>query len=659
MKTLAIDIETYSSNDLLKSGVYKYVQAVDFAILLFAFSIDEGPVRVVDFAQGEGLPRIVKDYLQAPEVLKTAYNANFERTCIARYLKYDLPPYQWECTMAKASMLGLPLSLDAASKALHLQEEKLSEGKTLIRYFSIPCKPTKANGGRTRNLPEHDPEKWERFKKYCASDVKVELAIRNKINFFTIPDNEKKLWQLDQKINDTGILLDPVFVNNAIVLDKTYREKLVKEAIELTQLENPNSGAQLKSWLEQEIDEEIQNLKKENIPNLLTKTDSKIVKRVLRIRQELSKTSVKKYIAMYKSIGSDNRVRGLLQFYGANRTGRWAGRLVQVQNLPKNQLKDLDLARRVVRSGDLELLEMLYSNIPDTLSQLIRTSFVAPKGSRFIVSDFSAIEARVIAWLAGERWRLDVFNTHGKIYEESASRMFKVPIGAVTKESDYRAKGKISELALGFGGGVKALLKMGAIKMGLSEDDLPELVSKWRGASLRICKYWKDIENAAIEAVETGLTVTLRHVKFYTYKNILFIQLPSGRKLSYYNVKLRPGKFGNDVISYEGVDQDTKKWGVQETYGGKLVENIVQGIARDLLAFALLNLDAAGYVIPMHIHDEIVNEMINGNGTVDEVNEIMSIVPSWAQGLPLAADGFELQYYRKDQDNSTAAIKTA
>ena len=488
MRSLGIDIETYSSNDLSKCGVYKYVEAVDFAILLFAYSYNCGPVHVVDIASGEQVPQSVLNDLTNGEVEKTAHNANFERTCIAKFFGIELLPSQWSCTMAKASMLGLPLGLDSAAKALKLEHEKDSTGKALIRYFSLPCKPSKTNGERTRNLPEHDAEKWNGYKKYNVQDVVVENAIKQKISFFNITETEKKVWQLDQKINDRGVLLDKVFVKNAIISDNISREKLTAEAIEITGLDNPNSAAQLKRWLTENMGEEIPKLTKESIPPLLKNCTEDRIKRVLNIRQEMAKTSVKKYMAMYKAICKDNRVRGLLQYYGANRTGRWAGRLVQVQNLPLNHLKDIDLARKVVRTGDADLVEMLFGNVPDTLSQLVRTAFVAMPSHRFIVSDFSAIEARVIAWLANEKWRLDVFAGHGKIYEASGAHMFKVPIEKVTKGSPLRAKAKIAELALGYQGGPNALLKMGALKMGLTEEELPKLVAMWRHANKENCK---------------------------------------------------------------------------------------------------------------------------------------------------------------------------
>jgi DNA polymerase len=648
MHTLSIDIETYSSTDLIKSGVYKYAQAPDFTILLFAYSLDNSLVSVIDLANGQQIPKVVYNALTDPAYLKRAHNANFERTCISTYFTIDLCPSQWECSMAKVSMLGLPLSLDAASKALNLSEGKNTAGKALIKYFSVPCKPSKANGGRVRNLPQHDPEKWSQFIDYCKQDVVVEQAISDKIAFFQIPETEKRLWQLDQKINDTGVLLDPVFVQNAIRMDTDYREKLTTEAIRLTGLDNPNSAAQLKNWIGNENGLDVATLRKDDIPVLLEQTDSAIVKRVLKLRQEMSKTSVKKYEAMSKGICLDNRVRGLLQYYGANRTGRWAGRLVQVQNLPQNHLPDLDLARSLVKDGDGELLEMCFGNVPDTLSQLIRTAFVASPGHRFIVADFSAIEARVIAWLAGERWRLDVFNTHGKIYEASASQMFKVPIESIKKGSDLRQKGKVSELALGYQGGPNALITMGALKMGIPETELPKLVAMWRNANKKIVQYWDTVGEAAMETIENGRINIGHGISFFVEKGILFIELPSKRRLAYLRPKLNVNRFGNLALTYQGMDQTTKQWGMQETYGGKLVENIVQAIARDCLADAMLRLDAAGYNIVMHVHDEAVLEMPIGQGSTSEVNKIMSAAIPWAKGLPLTAESYETDYYKKD-----------
>jgi len=647
MTILAIDIETYSSTDLIKSGVYKYVEAPDFEILMIAYSFDGGGIHLLE-SQYADFDALVK-YLVDPAILKTAYNANFERTCLAKFFDVELPPEQWECTMVKSSMLGLPLSLDMVAKVLKLSEQKDAAGKALIKYFSMPCKPTKANGERTRNMPEHSPEKWEQFKEYCRQDVKTELAIREKIKFFEIPEEEKKLWCLDQRINDEGVLLDKVFMNQAITMSAMNTAKLSEEAVRLTGLDNPNSAAQLKTWLSEETGEYVNSLTKAAIPEILKSTDCEIVTRVLEIRQEMSKTSVKKYEAMRKGICADDRVRGLLQFYGANRTGRWAGRLVQVQNLPQNHLVDLELARESVKSGDLELVEMLFGNVPDTLSQLIRTAFVAPEGYRFIVADFSAIEARVIAWLAGEKWRLDVFNTHGKIYEASAAQMFKVPLESVTKGSPLRQKGKVSELALGYQGGPGALISMGALKMGLSEEELPKLVAMWRNANKAIVRLWQVVEEAAIVAVTTGEPVQIMHgIRFNVERGILFIKLPSGRRLSYLSPAMKPGKFGKEVLTYQGMDQTTKQWKVQDTYGGKLVENLTQAIARDCLAVAMLRVADANYKIVMSVHDEIVIETKDGAGSLEEVNNIMSTPIPWAKGLPLTADSYETKFYKKD-----------
>jgi DNA polymerase len=648
MNILSIDIETFSSNDLIKSGVYKYVEAPDFAILLFGYAFDDEPVQIVDLIS-EKLPDVVLKALTNPAFIKTAHNANFERTCIRKFFNIDLPVQQWECTMVRVSMLGLPLSLDAASKALKLKTEKSTDGKTLIRYFSIPCKPTKTNGGRTRNMPENDPEKWQKFKDYCIQDVVVEREIRNKVSFFEPPPFEKTLWNIDQEINDTGVLLDPKFVKNAIWMDTAYREKLTTEAIEITGIQNPNSASQLKQWLTEETDINVTSLTKEAVPVLLQNIKDNTVKRVLNIRQEMAKTSVKKYAAMVSAVCNDHRVRGLLQFYGANRTGRWAGRLVQVQNLPQNHLPDLDLARSLVKEGDLEMLDLLYGNVPDTLSQLIRTSFIASPRHRFIVADFSAIEARVIAWLANEKWRLDVFSTHGKIYEASAAHMFKVPVEDVTKGSHLRQKAKIAELALGYGGGPNALLKMGALKMGLQEEELPQLVAMWRNSNKKIVDYWTKVEEAAMDTVREGIKSVIHpSISFYISKGVLFIKLPGGRCLTYLKPQIRPNKFNGESIVYEGLNHTTKQWGKQETYGGKLVENLCQAIARDCLADAMIRLHNKGYKIVMHVHDEVVLEMPEGKGSTEEVDAIMSEPIPWAKGLPLKAESYETFYYKKD-----------
>lgn len=648
MQTLAIDIETFSSVDLTESGVYKYVESPDFEILLFAYSFDDEPEEVVDLVNEDELPPRVIDALLGG-TLKTAHNAAFERACIAKYVGWDLPAEEWECTMVKASMLGLPLSLDAAAKALKLEQKKDAVGKALIKYFCTPCKPTKANGMRTRNMPEHDLAKWMQFIEYCRQDVVVEKAIRRKISFFQLPVQEKKLWQLDQRINETGVLLDPQMVRNAIILDTTNRGRLTSEAVELTGLDNPNSPAQLKKWLSTQTGGSVTSLTKEAIPALLETTQDEDVSRLLGIRQEMAKTSVKKYEAMTASICADNRVRGLLQFYGANRTGRWAGRLVQVQNLPRNEMACLDDARELVKAGDLELLQLCFGNVPNVLSELIRTAFIAAPGHRLIVADFSAIEARVIAWLAGERWRLEVFRTHGKIYEASAAQMFKVPIESVTKGSDLRQKGKVSELALGYQGGPNALIKMGALKMGLSEEELPRLVKMWRNANKAIVAFWETVGNAALTAVEEGTSVTIAHgIRFSVSNEILWIQLPGGRRLAYYKPHVGQNQFGNTSLKYWGMNQTTKQWSAQDTYGGKLVENIVQAVARDCLAHAMLAMDAAGYRIVMHVHDEVVCEMPIGKGSLEEVNRIMGASIPWAKGLPLTADSYETNYYKKD-----------
>jgi DNA polymerase bacteriophage-type len=678
MQTLGIDIETYSSVDLSKSGVYRYVEAPDFEILMFAYSFNDEEVKIIDLAEGERLPSHILHALTNPHVLKTAHNANFERTAISKFFKTNLPIDQWECTMAKSTMLGLPLSLDAVGKILKLQAQKDAAGKALIKYFCVPCKPTKVNGGRTRNLPQHNPEKWEQFKAYCVRDVEVEQAIRSKISFFEATRTEKTLWHIDQTINDTGILVDPELVRNAIQLDRLHQQKLTSEAVHITGLDNPNSVAQLKGWLlDQDVD--APSLNKESIAASIEGIDNEVVKRVLELRQEMSRTSVKKYLAMTKAVCSDSRVRGLLQYYGANRTGRWAGRLVQVQNLPRNEMQDLDIARQLVRKGDIESLEILFDSVPETLSQLIRTAFVASPGHRFIIADFSAIEARVIAWLAGERWRLDVFNSHGKIYEASASQMFKVPIAQITKGSPLRQKGKIAELALGYQGGPNALLKMGALKMGVCDEavreakqvfdydrritgfdawedykshaeqkELAKLVAMWRQANRKITAYWDTVGDAAINAITDGPTSIAHGIKFIKEKGILFIELPSKRRLSYLRPQLRPNKFGGLSLYYEGMDQMTKQWGLQQTYGGKLVENIVQAVARDVLADAMLRLNTAGYKIVMHVHDEVVMEMAEDKGSTKEVDQIMGTPIPWAKGLPLKAESYETLYYKKD-----------
>lgn len=649
MRTLGIDIETYSPEDLTKTGVYKYAESEGFEILLFAYAFDDDPVQIIDLAQGEQLPKEVQAALADRTVLKTAFNANFEITYISAFLHTVLQMDQWECTMIRSAMCGLPLGLDASSKVLGLAQEKMAAGKALINYFSKPCKPTKANGFRTRNLPIHDMDKWNLFKQYCGQDVEVERAVRTKLDFFVMPVAERKLWVLDQEINRRGVMLDKRLVCNAIAMDAASKERLTKQAVGITGLDNPNSAAQLKQWLIDELGEDIENVSKETIKELLSRVDSEEIKTVLRNRQESAKTSVKKYSTMAAAVCKDGRVRGMLQFYGANRTGRWAGRLVQLHNLPQNHLVDLDLARQLVQGNDLDMLEMLFGNVPDTLSQLIRTAFVAKTNHRFIVADFSAIEARVIAWLADEAWRLNVFNTHGKIYEASASQMFSVPIEDVKKGSTLRQKGKVAELALGYQGGPGALTAMGALKMGLEENELQGLVDAWRSANPSIVRLWGEVGRAAMQAVTIGGSFVIRHgIKFIKRGAFLCIDLPSGRTLYYARPHIANNQFGSKALKYEGMNQTTKQWGVQDTYGGKLVENIVQAIARDCLALTMRRLEKAGYCIVMHVHDEVILETESGTGSLDEACEIMGRPIKWAPGLPLRADGYETTYYKKD-----------
>ncbi|MBP2653322.1 MAG: DNA-directed polymerase [Firmicutes bacterium] len=653
MDTLAIDLETYSPLDIKKVGAYAYANHSDFEILLFAYAWNDDPVQIIDLVQGEQLPMEVIKAIHDDQILKTAYNAAFERICLSKYFKTNgfLPADGWACTSVLALTLGLPGTLEQVGNVMRLasDKKKLATGKALIRYFCTPCKPTKTNGGRTRNLPEHAPDKWEQFKEYCRQDVEAERAIRKKLERFQPVPEERRLWLLDQQINDRGVRVDTALVNRAITCDEQHKGRTLAEAIKLTGLDNPNSGVQLKEWL---FDEEclvVESLTKETVPELLKQTDSETVKRVLELCQELSKTSVKKYAAMQNALCNDGRVRGLLQFYGANRTGRWAGRLVQVQNLPQNHLPDLDLARQLLHEGNYELIELLFGNVQSVLSQLIRTAFVPKEGYRFIVADFSAIEARVIAWLAGEKWRLDVFNTHGKIYEASAAAMFKVPIESIDKHSPLRQKGKVAELALGYQGGPKAMEKMGALKQGLTEEELPGIVSAWRTANPAITKLWHDTEDAATKAVKDKTKVALRHGVHFSYESgMLFAHLPSGRRLAYVRPRLAIGKFDREALSYEGMDQTTKQWRRLDTYGGKLVENLVQAIARDCLRDAMIRLDYAGYKTVMHVHDEVIIEAPEGWGSLENACDIMGQTIPWAPGLPLRADGFECGYYKKD-----------
>ena len=641
---LEMDIESFSDVDLVKCGVYAYADSPAFEILLFAYSFDGGETQIIDLAQGEKFPAEVEEAIFDVSVTKTAYNANFERTCLSKYFGRYIPPESWHCSAVQAAMLALPRSLEDVGRVLGLDEQKMKEGKDLIKYFCVPCKPTKANGGRMRNLPCHAPEKWELFKAYCMRDVDVEKAIRGKLCKFPIPEGEMELYRLDQRINDRGVPVDMGLVRQAVKCERLHKEVVTKRAYELTGLENPNSVAQLKGWLG-ENGVEAESLSKKAVTEMIGESDGE-VEELLRLRLLMAKTSVKKYEAMERSVCSDGRVHGLLQFYGANRTGRWAGRLVQVQNLPQNHIEDLELARRLVREGRFEDVEMLYDSTPKVLSELIRTAFVPEPGCRFVVADFSAIEARVLAWLAGERWRLEVFSSHGKIYEASASAMFHVPIEEVTKGSSLRQKGKIAELGLGYGGAAGALVSMGALDMGLSEDDLPPLVAAWRRANPHIAQFWWDVDKAAVEAVTKRAKTRAGRIGFEYRSGILFVMLPSGRKLAYVKPRMAVNKFGREGLTYEGI-LENKKWGRIETYGPKLVENIVQGTARDLLAEAMLRVERKGYPIVMHCHDEIIAEVPEGMGSVEEMCEVMAVRPSWAEGLPLRADGYECPFYQK------------
>lgn len=644
-KTMAIDIETFSDVDLISCGVYKYTDSEKFEILLFAYSVDDGEIQIIDLASGEQIPKCVLDMLTDDSVIKTAFNANFERVCLSRHLGRKLKPEAWRCTAVQAAMLALPLSLESVGAVLGLDRQKMAEGKELIRYFCSPCKATKSNGGRERNRPEDAPEKWELFKTYCIRDVDVEKQIRAKLHKFPIPDREQEFYCLDQRINDRGIMVDRELVEQAAACDLLYKETAQKRAYELTGLENPNSVSQLKKWLSKK-GLRLDSLAKSTVQELVGETAGE-VREMLKLRLSMSKTSVKKYEAIDRSVCRENRVHGLLQFYGANRTGRWAGRLVQIHNLPQNHIADLELARSLVKEGWYETVELLYDSTPGVLSELIRTAFVAKPGCRFIISDYSAIEARVLAWLAGEQWRLEVFQTHGKIYEASASAMFHVPIEEITKTSPLRQKGKISELALGYGGSVGALASMGALQMGLEESELPELVSTWRNANPHITKFWWDVDKAAVEAVRDRKPGKVGRIGFSYASGILFITLPSGRKLSYVKPRIEMNKFGRDGLTYEGIG-DSKKWMRLETYGPKLVENIVQAASRDILAEAMLRLEQAGFEIVCHVHDEVALEVPEGVSSVDEINEIMAVNPDWSEGLPLKAAGFESPFYKKD-----------
>ena len=660
MDHLSIDLETFSSVPIAKAGAQKYIASPDFEILLFAYSLNGAPPVCCDIAQGEHLPDWVLDALCDPQCLKHAYNAAFEWGCLSKFMGRQLPPEQWRCTMFHGLYAGYPAGLDAAGRALGLPEDKrkLSTGKALIRYFCVPCTPTKSNSGRRRNLPYHDPARWELFKEYNTQDVTTEMEIERRLSLITVPDWLQKQWETDLIINARGVTVDMDMVDGALEIGATVRERLTQEAVRISGLSNPNSVQQLSAWLEQETGEEVTDLRKDTVAKMIAQApDIPEVQRMLEIRQELGKTSTKKYDAIEQAVCPDGRVRGLLQFYGANRTGRWAGRLVQVQNLPRTYTQPLELARNLVKQRKLDNLRLVYGSVPDTLSQLIRTAFVASDGNVLIDADFSAIEARVISWLAGEQWRLDVFKTHGKIYEASASQMFGVPIERIKKgnpEYALRQKGKVAELALGYQGGAGALINMGALDMGIPEDDLPDIVQRWRDTNKRICDLWYKMNSAAVEAISTGCSVGVgRLLVSCEYDAVheveyLTVLLPSGRKLFYNSPQIGENKWGGPSISYMGMDQTTKKWKRIETYGGKLVENCVQAVARDCLAQAIENLEAKGLPVVFHIHDEVVIDCRADTATLDDVVDIMSRPIPWAPGLPLNADGWVGGFFKKD-----------
>lgn len=646
MQTLSIDLETYSDQLLAKTGVYRYVESPDFEILLFAYSVDGGPVQQIDLACGEKIPSEILCTLEDDKVTKWAFNANFERICLSRFLGYPtgayLEPDSWKCSMVWAAYMGLPLSLDGAGAVLGLEKQKLAEGKDLIKYFCQPCAPTKTNGQRTRNLHKHAPDKWQAFKKYNIRDVETEMSIQARLLKYPVPDSVWEEYHLDQEINDRGVGLDMELVRQAIQMDGRSRSELTQAMKELTSLDNPNSVQQMKQWLA-DNGVETDTLGKKAVAELL-KTAPPELQKALTLRQQLAKSSVKKYQAMETAVCADGRARGMFQFYGANRTGRWAGRIIQMQNLPQNHLDDLSEARGLVRVGDFDALEMLYEDVPDTLSQLIRTAFVPQENRKFIVADFSAIEARVIAWLAGEKWRQDVFAEGKDIYCASASQMFGVPVEKHGVNGHLRQKGKIAELALGYGGSVGALKAMGALEMGLQEDELPALVSAWRQANPKIVQFWWAVDHAVMDAVTRKTTTKTHGIIFSARNGMLFITLPSGRSLAYVKPKIGENRFGGDCITYEGVG-GTKKWERMESYGPKFVENIVQATSRDILCYAMQTLRYCSIV--MHIHDEVVIEA-DRRMSLQAVCDQMGRTPPWAKGLQLRADGYETDFYKKD-----------
>ena len=645
MKSISIDIETFSSVPLAKAGVYKYAESEDFEILLFGYSVDGGEVQVVNLASGEEIPDEILAALTDETVTKWAFNTMFERVCLSRHLGIRLHPNSWRCSMIWAATLGLPLSLKDVGTVLRLDRQKMEEGKDLIRYFCVPCKASKSNGGRTRNLPADAPEKWKLFTEYNKRDVETEMAIQARLKKFPVPESEWENYVIDQEINDRGILVDTTFVTQAICCDERSKAVCLERAQNLTDLENPNSPLQLMDWLHGK-GLSVESLAKSEVTKML-KTATGNVREVLELRQQLSKTSVKKYMAMEAVTGADHRARGLFQFYGANRTGRFAGRLIQLQNLPQNHLAQLKEVRTLVKDGDFDLLDMLYDSTSDVLSQLIRTSFVPRSGCRFIVADYAAIEARVLAWLAGEQWVLDVFRENGDIYCETASRMFHCKVEKHGENGDLRQKGKQAVLSCGYGGSVGALIAMGAVESGMKEEELQPLVDLWRASNPHIVQFWWDVDRAVKTCVKRRVEVETHGIRCAYKSGVLFIRLPSGRELAYAKPRIGANRFGGESVTYEGLGM-TKKWERIETFGGKLVENITQATARDLLVCAMKGLRDKGFHIVMHVHDEIVLEVPYGVSSVEEICSIMAENSPWAKGLPLKADGYECEFYRKD-----------
>ena len=644
MKQLSIDIETYSSTNLNQTGVYRYADSKDFELLLFGYAIDFGPVKVIDLTQGESIPPQVIKALDDPTIIKSAFNAQFERVCLSRFVSHRLKPAGWHCSRVWSATLGLPLSLRDVGTVLGLPRQKITAGKELVRYFCAPCKPTKANQNRTRNFPYHAPDKWQQFKQYNQRDVEVEMEITQKLECFPVPQNEWENYWMDQDINDRGIRIDQQLVNNAIKYQNVFHDQYLQTAKKLTGLANPNSPLQLKDWLHQQ-GIKTDSLSKASVAQLL-QTTTGTVHQVLALRQLLSKSSIKKYQAMQKAMCQDGHVHGLLQFYGANRTGRWAGRLVQVQNLPRNSMPDLEEARELVKQGNVPALAMLYDSVPDVLSQLIRTAFIPSKNHHFYVADFSAVEARVIAWLSNEKWRKESFAKNEDIYCASASQMFGVPVVKHGINGELRQKGKIAELALGYGGSIGALKAMGATNLGLTDDELPPLVQMWRNASPHIVQFWWDVDKAAKECIKTHLPQTTHGMKFIYRSGCMFLRLRSGRYLCYPQPKIGINRFGSESITFMGINT-VKKWDRIETYGAKLVENIVQATSRDLLAGAMRRLETAGNPVVMHIHDEAVIDAPTDR-SLDTIVKIMTEVPDWADGLILNAAGFVGGFYKKD-----------